>query len=447
MFKVAFYFIIRRPPVSVPVILNEFLYLVYFSGSPSSGSGIVEIQVPHVLSFFAIELLGIIFTTFFGWSLCPFCEILYMIQRKVTSQSAITKRNLLLKKQKVILTLLWVIFLFSRKTLYTSVLFKTVVLPIRGYSPQTWNELLNTPNILLYSLPYYSELHSDEYDVVKNSSSIYEFQPRSAFENMHCSNQKIRYFDKYDRSELLCEYYRHNTGARSDYRREVKEPTKLQKSAIHLYSRFKIASAKIPCSDRSHWKLGLKPVHYLSTFDLHYALKLISECNATAFVETEDNFKLMINSVFPKRSYRRNMEIIKSRDTLKGPFVKLHYKKRINPLFDLVVDRSVEQGIYKYWDRKFTYAKMLLNNIWGGNQTHDYPEVRLILSKLFTCFEAMMISAIVIFWVEFVKKNFKSFKYSLRLLVGLLKSYKCLYSYDNLEIVNIENRYIFSNRV
>jgi len=237
----------------------------------------------------------------------------------------------------------------------------------------------------------------------------------------------------------LCEYYQYHTNYETRDQL-VNNGTEEESKLTKLQSRSKVAAEREPCNNRTHWKPRRKQFHYYGAFDLHYAIKLISGCNGTAFVESEDNFKMFINMIFPRRSSIQNLGITKSDDRFLGPIIRLHFKKRLNPLFDKIVERSTEQGIYKYWNTKFTYAKAVMNNIWGGDH-YKVLQMYLNLSGIFKIYVWLAVTFVVVFLTEILLGNYKSFAYCLISLGGLVKSFKDLQSLEIVDITNTDNQF------
>jgi len=228
------------------------------------------------------------------------------------------------------------------------------VLPLTNNPVEKWGEIYDG-SLSVYSLFHVNKLNTEETwstAFAYEANTFVSYTPLTIFEKSFCERLPILQFGEGE----------DNTGPFCAATETSPETFKIWSNKFNsgeiidmkFYKSLKRISNEISC-DRTQY--GLHCLSFTSKNGIENIEGILSHCNGSVLVDTDEEFKEFILQLFPKRSTKRNLLYKLSEDALEiGRFIA-NYPKGLNPLFDRVMSRSSEQGIYDYWYSRFLHAK------------------------------------------------------------------------------------------
>jgi len=311
---------------------------------------------------------------------------------------------------------------------YNTFLTDSTILPLSNHPVETWAELYDDEYFSVYSLLNSNKTRVKTVDFNYEQNILRASAPRSLFEHYFCRGLPTLNFNKTDYGDInVC-------SAQSALENNIEGFTNVlypdDIKGVKFYNRLKVTGGISECWEEDTYYL----CSYAAANDsLEKFETLLSFCNGSVFVERDEVFSKFILPIFPKRSRYRNLLYTLSKERLEMGTSLLSYMKGENPLFDRILARVSEQGLYNYWYNRFFHAQgaLLFANKVFDNPGFNAQGLHSNILGAFLIYRFFIVLCLFFFVIEVTYFNRKNLRIAFQ-LVCIIADYSSSFLHFNI---------------
>jgi len=294
--------------------------------------------------------------------------------------------------------IIWSLGVMVLTNLFKGQLSNGMIMPLINFPLRTWEQLVNHGEFQIHSV-IETSITSDPVFYASVSENKLRFHaPRNMFEGDLCSLINDNVFSGGECGLIIFE----------DPSQEFLQMEKINLVYFQLYSRSEISATNITKTEskleafipKQLIPLEPKCEIYHGSYDIKAAETAISYCKNSVLVANKKTFKLLIDPVFPDRSVRRNLKYVKSLDALETSSIVVTYDKDFQPIFELVLSRASEQGMYNYWSTRAEHARFVAGNKLPQLQEFLPQGINSNLISVFILYSVLVAFSFIILFAE-----------------------------------------------